>query len=107
MDECLAQGVPVDLLANDGLAPLHWALAARRRKLPLIGFWRQDTAMLRHLLERGASVMSAPPKGATPLMNAVQTGTARQVKCLFDHGADPQRCRCPWLHRVASCGRDG
>ena len=89
VDKHLAAGVPIDLLAADGLAPLHWALAAKRRKLPLIGSWGQDTAMLNHLLQNGSPVDVRSAEGATPLMNAVQTGTVRQVKFLLDHVPTP------------------
>jgi len=72
----LAAGVPIDLLAGDGLAPLHWALVSK------------DPAVMSLLLDRGASVDVRSAEGATPLMNAVQQGSVDKMYFLLDHGAD-------------------
>jgi ankyrin repeat protein len=69
----LAAGIPIDLLAADGLAPLHWA---------------RDLAIMSLLLERGSPVDVRSSEGATPLMNAVQSASLKQVAFLLDHGAD-------------------
>ena len=108
VDKHLAAGMPLDLLAADGLAPLHWALAAKRPRVPLIGSWGKDTAMLQHLLERGSPVDVCSAEGATPLMNAVQTGSMKQVTFLLDRGADPDAADARGftsLHRAAEMGK--
>ncbi len=108
VDMHLNAGMPVDLLDADGLAPMHWALSAKLRKLPLIGTWGDDTLMLGHLLERGSPVNVRSADGATPLMNAVQTGSVRQVTFLLDRGADPNAADARGftsLHRAAEMGK--
>lgn len=72
----LAAGDPIDLLAGDGLAPLHWAVASH------------DPAIMSLLLDRGAPVDVRSAEGATPLMNAVQSGSVDKMCFLLDHGAD-------------------
>jgi hypothetical protein len=91
----LAAGVPVDLLAGDGLTPLHWALACK------------ETAIMALLLDRGSPVDVRSHEGATPLMNAVQGANLDQVQFLLDHGADVNAR--DWrgftsLHRAAEMG---
>lgn len=91
----LAEGMPVDLLAQDGLAPLHWALA------------RGDRAMVKFLLEHGSPVDVRSAEGATPLMNAVQSRNAENTLFLLDHGADPDAADYRGftaLHRAAEMG---
>jgi hypothetical protein len=95
IEEQLAAGVPIDLLAGDGLAPLHWALAA------------DDPMILAFLLDRGSPVDVRSEEGATPLMNAVQDGTMIQVRLLLDRGADVNACDhrgFTALHRAAEKG---
>jgi hypothetical protein len=95
IDEYLAAGVPIDLLAGDGLAPLHWALASN------------DPAIMTLLLDRGSPVDVRSAEGATPLMNAVQSGSMEKVGFLLDHGADVNardRRGFTALHRAAEMG---
>jgi hypothetical protein len=94
----LAAGVPIDLLAGDGLAPLHWALASTN---PLI---------MGLLLEHGSPVDVRSAEGATPLMNAVQAGAPEKAAFLLDKGADPNARDgrgFTALHRAAEMGHLG
>lgn len=96
IEASLAAGVPMDLLAGDGLAPLHWALAC------------DDPAVWTLLLDRGSSVDVRSSEGATPLMNAVQEASLDKVSFLLDHGADVNardRRGSTALHRAAYMGR--
>lgn len=91
----LDAGWPVDLLASDGLAPLHWAIA------------QDDTAIMTLLLEHGSSVNVRSAEGATPLMNAVEERSLAKVIFLLDHGADPNatdQIGFTALHRAAERG---
>jgi ankyrin repeat protein len=95
IEEYLAAGVPIDLLAGDGLAPLHWALASN------------DPAVMTLLLDRGSPVDVRSAEGATPLMNAVQSASVEKVCVLLDHGADVNardRRGFTALHRAAEMG---
>jgi hypothetical protein len=90
----LESGVPVDLLASDGLAPLHWALV-------------QGPDIMNRLLELGSPVDVQSSEGATPLMNAAQNGSLDGASFLLDHGADVNardRCGFTALHRAAELG---
>ena len=95
IEENLAAGVPIDLLAGDGLPPLHWALAC------------DDPTIVTLLLERGSPVDVRTYQGATALMNAVQEASIDKVSFLLDHGADvnarDQRGFTA-LHRAAELG---
>lgn len=93
--ELLDAGMPADLLARDGLAPIHWTLT------------RDDPAMLSLLLEYGSPVDVRSAEGATPLMNAVQSRQIEKVANLLDHGADPNAADergFTALHRAAEMG---
>ncbi|MBL8262212.1 MAG: ankyrin repeat domain-containing protein [Xanthomonadaceae bacterium] len=95
IDACLQAGMPIDALAADGLAPLHWALASK------------DNAITNLLLDRGASVDVRSEEGATPLMNAVQAGSLEQAALLLDRGADANARDMRGftsLHRAAEMG---
>lgn len=95
IDACLQAGMPIDALAADGLASLHWALASR------------DNAIMALLLDRGASVDVRSEEGATPLMNAVQGASLEQATLLLDRGADVNACDLRGftaLHRAAEMG---
>jgi hypothetical protein len=91
----LALGVPIDLLAQDGLAPLHWSLAT------------EDTLMLDFLVQAGSPVDVRSAEGATPLMNAVQSRNLQQVSYLVEKKAavDARDQRgFTALHRAAEMG---
>lgn len=91
----LAAGVPVDLLAGDGLGALHWAMASG------------PPAMLKFLLGKGAAVDLRSVQGATPLMNAVQSRSLEKAALLLDHGADVNardHRGFTALHRAAELG---
>jgi hypothetical protein len=95
-DKYLDSGMPIDLLASDGLAPMHWALA------------QDNTTMLRHLIERGSAVDIRSADGATPLMNAVQNESVEQVNFLLDQGSDSNAVDARGftaLHRAAEMGK--
>jgi hypothetical protein len=95
IERALAAGVPIDLLAGDGLAPLHWALAS------------DDSAIVALLLDRGSPIDVRSSAGATPLMNAVQSGSVGKAGFLLNHGADVNACDrrgFTALHRAAEMG---
>lgn len=88
----LDAGVPIDLLAADGLAPLHWALTEE---------------MIRFLLNRGSPVDVRSDEGATPLMMAVQEKRPDQIELLLSCGADANagdHRGFTALHRAAEAG---
>lgn len=88
----LDKGVPIDLLAGDGLTALHWA---------------QDTGVSSWLLARGLPVDARSTEGATVLMNAVQADDEQHARWLLDHGADPNLADnrgFTGLHRAAEMG---
>jgi hypothetical protein len=94
-DKFLKAGLPVDLLAADGLAPLHWA------------FVRKDTAMASFLMDRGSPVDVRSAEGATPLMTEVQSGDLIKIKFLLDASADVNAVDSRGfnsLHRAAEKG---
>ena len=95
VDEQLAEGIPVDLLAGDGLAPLHWALSTK------------GTSMLEHLLSRRSPVDVRSAEGATPLMSAIQGDDLAQIEFFLSHGADASASDARGftsLHRAAEMG---
>jgi RNA polymerase sigma factor (sigma-70 family) len=61
-----------------GATPLHIAAAL------------EELAVMRLLLERGASVSSSGADGSTPLHHAAYHGRIRAVELLLQHGADPR-----------------
>ena len=88
--------MPIDLLAGDGLAPLHWALAS------------EDPAITALLLDRGSPVDVRSTQGATPLMTAAQSASVDKVRLLLDRGADVNARDgrgFTALHRAAELGR--
>jgi Ankyrin repeats (3 copies) len=95
VEASLAAGMPIDLLAGDGLAPLHWSLACA------------DPEMMNLLLRHGSPVDVRSSEGATPLMTAVQSASVDKVTFLIDHGADVNahdRRGFTALHRAAGMG---
>ena len=94
-DRHLQAGLPIELLAADGLAPLHWA------------FGRKDMKTAEFLLSRGSPVDVRSDQGATPLMTEVQRGEIEKITFLLDHGADVNAIDLRGftsLHRVAEAG---
>lgn len=91
----LKAGVPVNLLARDGLSTLHWALGSRDRGMPA---W---------LLDRGCEVDVRSDVGATPLMNAAQQASEPLVRQLIARGASVNARDLRGstaLHRAAGMG---
>ena len=92
----LNAGLPIDLLATDGLAPMHWALV------------REDHEMLDYLLGKGSDVDVRSAEGATPLMNTAQSGDVEKAGFLLAKGADPNATDnrgFTTLHRAAEMGK--
>ena len=91
----LADGLPPDLKASDGLTAVHWALT------------HDSNDSLLALLDAGASPDARSAEGATPLMNAVQIPNLTKVKLLLERGADPNardQRGFTALHRAAELG---
>ena len=90
------EGLPIDLLGRDGMAPLHWSLV------------HENTRMAEFLIERGCPVDVRSSEGATPLMNAVQGRSRHKVAFLLNHDADPNARDARGftaLHRAAEMGQ--
>jgi len=68
-------GININSLAGDGLASLHWSIAA------------ESTESMQKLLELGADPNVRTVEGATPLMNAVQSNKMDHIKTLLNAGA--------------------
>ncbi|MGD9835630.1 MAG: ankyrin repeat domain-containing protein [Piscinibacter sp.] len=64
---------------HGGWSPIHYAASG------------PSTALVRLLLERGASVDALAPNGTTPLMLAAQNAPESTVELLLQRGADPRR----------------
>jgi hypothetical protein len=96
VQRCLQQGIPIDLLAGDGLAPLHWAIAEKSGKT------------LELLLDSGSPVDVRSDEGSTALMLAVQARCLQQARLLLDRGADVNAADARGftsLHRAAEMGQ--
>jgi hypothetical protein len=76
VDNAIAEGTPVDLLAGDGLSALHWAMAP------------DGAEMIEALIDRGCPVDVRSDEGATPLMSAVQQGDLAKARLLIFKGAE-------------------
>jgi len=95
VEKHLASGLPVDILAADGLTPLHWAFA------------QKDTAMAEFLIRHGSPVDVRSAEGATPLMTEVQRGNREKINFLLARGADVNAVDLrgfSCLHRAAEFG---
>ncbi|MGE0488685.1 MAG: ankyrin repeat domain-containing protein [Vulcanimicrobiota bacterium] len=94
--DCLEQGIPIDLMANDGLTPLHWAAAAGQIEV------------IRSLVELGADPNAVGEEGETALMVAIQSAQSQAVEALLSLGTDPHRADqrgFTALHRGAEMGQ--
>jgi hypothetical protein len=60
IDSQIESGIPIDIIAADGLAPLHWSLESG------------DLQATQYLIELGANPDIRTIEGVTPMMNAVQ-----------------------------------
>jgi hypothetical protein len=69
------KGTNLNVLAGDGLAPLHWSVAS------------QNIDSMAKLLELGADPNGLTHEGATPIMNAVQSNKMDKVQLLLKSGA--------------------
>lgn len=69
------KGVSLNALAGDGLAPLHWSMAA------------EGIESMAKLLELGADPNSRTYEGATPIMNAVQSNKIEKLNLLLKSGS--------------------
>ncbi len=88
-------GLSLELLAGDGLAPLHWSIASK------------EIQVMKKLLELGANPDSPSAEGATPLMNAVQSNKIHHVNLLLKSGANVNAIDnrgFTSLHRAADMG---
>jgi len=69
-------GIPINIYAADGLAPLHRSLASK------------NLQTMQHLIKLGADPNVRSTEGTTPLMNAVQANKAYHLNLLISSGAD-------------------
>lgn len=106
----LAAGAEVGSARNRrGSQPLHYASDGYLENPS----WdaRRQVAMIRRLLQAGASLDAQDKNGATPLHRAVRTRCAAAVKCLLEAGADPtirnQPGSTPFHLAVQNTGRGG
>lgn len=97
VDRELGRGIPIDLPATDGLAPLHWAVIFK------------NIPMMEILTLRGSSVDVGSAEHATPLMVAVEMGEPLLAEWLLGRAADPNardRRGFTALHRASEMGKE-
>jgi len=95
IDKQFRNGLSLELLAGDGLAPLHWSMAS------------EEIQVMEKLLALGADPDSPSAEGATPLMNAVQSNKIHHVNLLLQSGANVNaidKRGFTSLHRAAEMG---
>lgn len=96
VDAAIDSGIPLDVVATDGLAPLHWAVGS-------------GADVVVGLLDRGAEVDVRSDQGATPLMQAVQGREDDIVNLLLGRGASARAVDergFSALHRAAEMGQE-
>jgi hypothetical protein len=76
IDQQLENGIPINILAQDGSSPLHWSLSS------------ETPQAMKHLLKLGADPNIRTLEGATPLMMAVQQKAIEKTPFLISSGAD-------------------
>lgn len=94
VEKQLQAGIPLNYLAADGLAPLHWSVASD---------------MMEHLLTLGADPDIVSTEGATPMMNAVQSNKMDQLLLLLKWKANINALDYRGfssLHRAAEMGHE-
>jgi len=95
ISEHVRHGINVNLLAADGLAPLHWSIAS------------PTTDAMKKLLALGADPDVPSVEGATPLMNAIQSNKVEHLNLLLEADADVNardNRGFTSLHRAAEMG---
>ncbi len=95
IDQQFRNGLSLELLAGDGLAPLHWSMAS------------DEIQVMEKLLALGADPDSPSAERATPLMNAVQSNKIHHVNLLLQSGANVNaidKRGFTSLHRAAEMG---
>lgn len=93
----LKAGVPLGLIARDGLPVLHWALASKKAD------------MVSWILDHEGDVDVRSDEGATALMTAVQRKNLQHVASLVTRGADVNARDTRGftaLHRAAEMGHE-
>ena len=92
----IENGIPIDIIDPDGLAPLHWSLAS------------EDMQTMKRLIQLGANPDVRSALGVTPMMNAVQSRKLPHIKFLISAGADvnaQDKRGFTSIHRAAEMGQ--
>jgi Ankyrin repeats (many copies) len=74
IEKQVKNGIDLNCLAGDGLAPLHWSIAP------------ETIEPMKKLLELGANPNVITYQGATPIMNAVQSNKIDKLQLLVESG---------------------